>query len=259
MRLLKSVLLLWFVALAACGDSSQGGSTVAIRDSAGVRIFEASADTARIPTWPVDALPSAVLDEELFQVRAIDHLASGGFVVAHQSQTELRFYSADGHLLRTVGRAGEGPGEFRFILDLQTLGDSVWVHDLQNARVTVFDSNGRVLRTIPLLDKGRPFSEGVFDDGSLLLARAEVLPPVMGPRVDSRRFYRLSRTGTLSDFGNFRTSESYNAPIPEGGFVMLPVPYGRNASAAALPGEASRGSEGPAQQVRKRDSHDSIT
>ena len=54
----------------------------------------------------------------------------------------------------------------------------------------------------------------------------------MGSRVDSRRLYRLSENGALSDFGTFRTSESYNAPLPEGGFVMLPVPYGRSSSVA---------------------------
>lgn len=48
--------------------------------------------------------------------------------------------------VRTVGRRGEGPGEFQRIGLIGWLGDTVWVSDGRVPRVTLFSDTGRLLR-----------------------------------------------------------------------------------------------------------------
>lgn len=47
----------------------------------------------------------------------------------------------------SVGRDGEGPGEFRMLVGLGWLGDTVWAADYQVARVQLFDTTGALVRT----------------------------------------------------------------------------------------------------------------
>lgn len=47
----------------------------------------------------------------------------------------------------SVGRDGEGPGEFRMLSGLGWLGDTVWAADYQVARVQFFDTTGALVRT----------------------------------------------------------------------------------------------------------------
>ncbi|MEZ4416698.1 MAG: hypothetical protein R3E10_13200 [Gemmatimonadota bacterium] len=69
--------------------------------------------------------------------------------VLDQQGPSLRLYDGDGTFLREVGRAGQGPGELRSPdSGLQILTDGrVVVRDPGNARLQVFDSEGRPLAT----------------------------------------------------------------------------------------------------------------
>ncbi len=49
-----------------------------------------------------------------------------------------------------LGRAGEGPGDFRVVDQLWPMGDSLWVHDGELQRGTLFDQNGRVISTVSI-------------------------------------------------------------------------------------------------------------
>jgi len=112
-------------ALVACdgGDGGDAGG-FAVVDSAGVRIA-----TSASPQWPEGggwSLAEAILDigaagndpdHELFRVLGAVRLPGGGVVVANSGSGELRFFAADGTLVRRVGRKGEGPGEFTRIED----------------------------------------------------------------------------------------------------------------------------------------------
>jgi hypothetical protein len=65
---------------------------------------------------------------------------------------ELRFFDPAGGYVRSVGGRGSGPGEFvvaRFVRPYR--GDSLFVHDLVGARITILDSAGSF---------GRMFSTG---------------------------------------------------------------------------------------------------
>src|SRR5690606_14981320 len=69
--------------------------------------------------------------------------ASGRFWITSEGHLP-RIFSRNGTYLRSVGREGGGPGEFRFPTTLARLpGDSMLVLDLELRRAMVVDSAGR--------------------------------------------------------------------------------------------------------------------
>ena len=61
---------------------------------------------------------------------------------------ELRVYAADGRHLQTVGRRGNGPGEFRSLSLLgRVQGDTTFVWDLSQRRVSVFSPTAELIET----------------------------------------------------------------------------------------------------------------
>jgi hypothetical protein len=63
--------------------------------------------------------------------------SDGTWVLAdREDQNRLKVFGADGSFLRSVGRAGDGPGEFRTVNHLALLeGDTIEVYDLGGARL----------------------------------------------------------------------------------------------------------------------------
>jgi hypothetical protein len=104
------------------------------------------------------------------QVRGISRLSDGRIVVANGGTHELRYFDPTGRHLRSVGRKGEGPGEFQGLGVLVTWsGDSVAVYDWNLRRVSVFDSSGDFARSVTLqYPASVPFPVGRFADGAWL-------------------------------------------------------------------------------------------
>jgi hypothetical protein len=91
------------------------------------------------------------LHEALGSVR----LEDGRFVVLNAGSQELRYYDAHGRYLESVGRAGEGPGEFRNPGRLRKTSDGrLQVWDASLMRVSFFDPEGTFLSSTQLLPSG---------------------------------------------------------------------------------------------------------
>lgn len=74
----------------------------------------------------------------------------GTFYILQPLEQRLRIYDQNGQFLRTVGRPGDGPGEFRFPTNIGWVGDTLWISDGVQLRVTFLDAKGEVLGTSPL-------------------------------------------------------------------------------------------------------------
>ena len=110
-------------------------------------------------------------------------------VVAEASTGSLRFYTHAGRLDKTVGREGEGPGEYRNMSWMSRVRDEIHVYDRANNRVVVYSSDGTQVRSIAV----RPHDElpltsvvGSFADGSLL-AKAVGNPMYVPDEAETRR------------------------------------------------------------------------
>jgi hypothetical protein len=79
-------------------------------------------------------------------------LSNGVIVVADPGAPAIRFFDPSGRPLRTVGRGGQGPGEFTAPWWLGQCGaDSVFVWDYAQQEMTVIDSAGRIAREYRVL------------------------------------------------------------------------------------------------------------
>jgi hypothetical protein len=76
-------------------------------------------------------------------------LAGNGTIAIGQAQDHLvRFFDAKGKGLGTLGRDGEGPGEFRQIYRQGWVGDTLWVSDMRTQRFTLISPGRKVVRTV---------------------------------------------------------------------------------------------------------------
>jgi hypothetical protein len=146
----RGILMLGAVA-AACGGGEAGGGKAATRDSAGISIVENSA-----PAWPAGR-GWTVVDSPTVDIGDVDHvigpvrLSDGRLAMANASTSEIRIYDANGAHLKSSGRAGSGPGEYRNLVGIWAgPGDSVMVSDILVRRLTVLDRDGVVGRSLSL-------------------------------------------------------------------------------------------------------------
>lgn len=130
--------------LTACDKPGRGSTAT-------VGVAQVSVDST-----PVLDLPGSSAKTPLFGmiVGAVE-LPGGDIVVADAAGPNLQWFSDSGVPVRTVGRAGDGPGEFRRIQSIQSCGvDSLYVWDDMLARVSVLTGAGTFVRTFKL--PGRP-------------------------------------------------------------------------------------------------------
>lgn len=85
-------------------------------------------------------------------------LGPAGEVYLSQPQEQcIKVFSSSGEYLRTIGREGEGPGEFMGLGEMGWLEDTLYVSDFQNRRVSFFEPNGSYLRSVsnawPVIDE----------------------------------------------------------------------------------------------------------
>lgn len=79
------------------------------------------------------------------RINGVEVAPSGEVYVLDGMANEVRVFDAAGRRLRTVGRAGEGPGEFRGAFTMGMLHDTLWVQDVRNSRISWFDAEGNLL------------------------------------------------------------------------------------------------------------------
>jgi hypothetical protein len=80
-----------------------------------------------------------------------------------------------GRLVRTVGRAGGGPGEYRALAGACVVAnDSILLSDATLQRISVLDASARYARSIDVSRLGVMYPNACFVDGRVVLAATEV-------------------------------------------------------------------------------------
>jgi hypothetical protein len=132
-----------------------------------VLLAGSAGDSGAQPRWVVDAAPVVDIrgtdaSRAVVFGRAIGatRLPSGSIAIADASTLTVRFFSPTGQPTRSVGRSGQGPGEFRSMLWMGSCGaDSVYVWDAGNQQMSVIaGASGDVARQfrIPSGDNAGP-------------------------------------------------------------------------------------------------------
>lgn len=117
------------VLTAACGSNSGDRGSLAARSLSDIR--PERCEVTRLASSPTDA--------EFSRIAALDLDSRGHIYVADQGRASVVVLGPDGRLLRSIGRRGEGPGEFDYIRNVQVLpGDSLLVFDGGLYRTSIF-------------------------------------------------------------------------------------------------------------------------
>lgn len=136
--------------------SSQSGSTARLA----IAVAGLTASWAMCPTeattqarWRLSADPTIVIgstdgarSETFHQIRGAITAPNGMIVVADGASRELRVFSSAGRFVRSFGRRGDGPREFRSIGWIDMCGgQAVVVYDSFRHRITKWDTEGSLL------------------------------------------------------------------------------------------------------------------
>jgi hypothetical protein len=180
-----------------CGDRT-GSSRVGVIDLGGVATFT---ERARIDGHAHGLVPVGGLT-----------VGVDGIVAFLQSQeSAVRFFSSAGEPLGTYAGRGNGPGEFLRMARLGWVGDTLWVHDPGQGRITLIGPDRAHVRDERLPTSASPGPE-VEDvppflaviplaresDGSMLaLLEVPAVDPVPEPYTDHVPVGRIDRGGEI--------------------------------------------------------------
>ncbi len=193
-----------------------------------------------LETWSLDSMPlfevagTEGAEAVLYQVREVVPLRRGRLAVANDGSDEVLILDREGHLLRKLGRRGEGPGEFRSTGSIIELpGDSIGVYDYLRRRLTVFDPSAEVAREVNL----EPLASQTGWSRVLPLASGDYVyftdagfptPTAPGTSRGYHESHRISAVGeSLASYGPFPGAEVFRTEAGRA-FVL----YGAITSAA---------------------------
>lgn len=120
----------------------------------------------------VDGGPEALTDISAFVV-----LDDGSMLVGQSSEGMVKVFDRAGEFVNSFGGSGAGPGEFQSITGLGYSGDTVWVSDVRQARITRFTRDGGLIGVRRVQGElfrgvGRPLTPMAYLLGGRYLATA---------------------------------------------------------------------------------------
>ena len=162
---------------------------------------------------------------------AVALFEDGRIAMAEGQADEIRIYDASGNRLATIGRSGDGPGEFRGLAGIRLFADdSLLAWDSRGFRVgrlSVFAPGGAFVRASPA---PRPWTRaliGVGEDGSTLVqpqasAPADWVEPTTGEFREPTLYQRLSASGeALNTIGPFPGPDRVADPATRAALVFF--------------------------------------
>jgi hypothetical protein len=181
--------------------------------------------------------------------------------VADRRANEVCHFDQTGRLVRTIGRKGEGPGEFTDLAWLTRLpGDSIVALDGIQLRLTYVHPRGDGIRTARLEVPGEAVSRTVtafkgLSTGRFLVGFSAVqrVPPALTPVAFDQLLFIVNGDGRpVGSAGRTFASEHFVQTVPPqfGGIAYWDLAFGRRASVSSAWNGTLAYSDGQTSAVR---------
>lgn len=151
----------------------------------------------------------------------------GNLFVLDQGHKSVLVFGPDGSLIQTIGREGEGPGEFRRPWQVGLIGDTLWVIDAVGDRVSLFHKRGgHVADFAPERELQMTSADMVDVQALALLSSREVVfvgrSPSSSEETALVRYARDAQSvDTLYTLRNADRVIRVELPVPTGGALTL--------------------------------------
>lgn len=174
---------------------------------------------------------------------ALYQVSSGLFLgdsvlLAERSTSSLRLYGPDGHFVRSVGSQGSGPGDFAFLLWVQSSGDRLYAYDAAQRRLSAFARDLTFLHSTTLRIPSRfgsAYAIGVFTDQSILIGAHQPRATIRHPSVIRTKVVLLRADSAMSQLDSLGVAwdqELFVTPFGRSGESISPLVFGRQGSVA---------------------------
>jgi len=211
--------------LPGCGSVDSAAPGVTQRDSAGIIVVENPAGMEMdAGGWGVEDRPFLSIgslegaeDTSLHDVTGAHALSDGRVAILNAGSREIRIYDEAAALMRTIGRGGEGPGEFRYMsLGGVLPGDTMVVLDPALRRMSLVHPEAGVVRSARLDPEvsDNATAWGVFDNRTVLFGRG-------GTSADREGVYRGVETYRVSDLEGRLAGELGQKPGSEANHIPM--------------------------------------
>lgn len=125
------------------------------------------------------------------------------YVGQHRENLIRVFDAVDGTFLRTIGRRGQGPGEFNWLMDMGWKADTLVVKDAALRRMTLLSQAGQHLRTDPSPNAPVPGAIGsenpitYLANGTIVGLTNISLGEVIGGEIQKAWWVQMTRDGSI--------------------------------------------------------------
>ncbi len=135
---LSLIILILLLSLLACSNSDSD-----------IEYSDATIETIQVEkVWELNG-GSLPIEQSFFKVGDLEVDSKGNIYVADFSDRRIKKFSPEGEFIITIGRPGQGPGEFggTFFMELDAR-DNLFVVDGVNGRIQKFSSDGEYIKSI---------------------------------------------------------------------------------------------------------------
>ena len=96
----------------------------------------------------------------------------GNVFVCDSRANNIKVFDSEGKYLKTIGKAGQGPGDFNYPVEIEFVGGRFYVRELMNGRVSILDREGVFLKSVSLQESGTIWwNMAALPDGRLIVEK----------------------------------------------------------------------------------------
>jgi hypothetical protein len=74
----------------------------------------------------------------------------GTLYICDMKANNIKKFGATGTFLKTIGKQGQGPGDFNMPIEIEVVGDRLYVRELTNYRFSILDLEGKFIKSISI-------------------------------------------------------------------------------------------------------------